>query len=223
MLKKITAVTLFAGAIGMIAANAHASTYKGHVTAFSPVSITVLDKEAITVRINEDTVFTKLITRRPWQESTTLTAHAVRVGDFAVVHVPNNDGFVANWVQVSTDRVTSGSVASVGPTGAYTEEARKHFAEAQARRANPTASESKRPGAVDTALHCERLAALGTTTVVAPRAAAPAPVNDEAAKHRAEAANRRANPTASESKRPGSVDTAAHCDRIADELEKAAK
>jgi hypothetical protein len=48
-------------------------------------------------------------------------------------------------------------------------------------------------------------------------------MNSEAATHRAEAAARRAVPTASESKRPAGVDTAAHCDRRADELEKASK
>jgi hypothetical protein len=77
---------------------------------------------------------------------------------------------------------------------------------------------------VDTAAHCERLAAMGRTAVQVPSVAAPAaPENSEAAKHRAEAAARRANPTASESKRPGGVDTAAHCERRAAELEKAGK
>ena len=38
--------------------------------------------------------------------------------------------------------------------------AAKHDAVAQAYRKNPNASESKRPGAPDTALHCERLAQL---------------------------------------------------------------
>jgi len=117
------------------------------------------------------------------------------------------------------------SAAAIAPTAsyAYTDEALKHLTEARARRANPTASESKRPGAVDTAAHCERLAALGRTATIAPSVSSAAPVNSEAAEHRAEAAARRAAPTASESKRPGGVDTAAHCDRRADELEKAGK
>jgi hypothetical protein len=48
------------------------------------------------------------------------------------------------------------------------DEALKHLAEAKARRANATAAESKRPGAVDTAAHCERLAAVGRSTVIEP-------------------------------------------------------
>lgn len=219
------AVFAFVAAGFLIPAAAHATTVSGKVTAFSPASITVLDKEAVTVGLNTDTIYTKLIVQKPWQEDTALTAAAVRMGGYVVVHVPESGGFIANWVQVAT----TGGLLSVAPISAnlvgnvfYTDEAAKHVAEANARRTNPTASESKRPGAVDTAAYHERLAALGRTTAIGPAAPATA-VSEEVAKHRAEAAARRANPTASESKRPGSVDTAAHCDRLAGELEKAGK
>jgi hypothetical protein len=215
-----------AAAALLLPASANATTFSGRVTSFSPTSITVIDKEMVTVGINDNTVFTKLITQKPWQEDTTLTAKALRVGASVVIHVPTNGGFVANWVQVALDRGVANNApgAAIAPTVSYTytDDALKHLIDARTRRANPTASESKRPGAVDTAAHCERLAALGRTAIVAPSVTA-APVNSEAATHRAEAAARRAAPTASDSKRPGGVDTAAHCDRRADELEKAGK
>ena len=92
---------------------------------------------------------------------------------------------MANWVQVALDRgfANNEPVAAIAPTASYsyTDEALKHLAEAKARRANPTASESKRPGAVDTAAHCERLAALGRTAIIAPSVTSAAPVNSEAA------------------------------------------
>jgi hypothetical protein len=186
-----------------------------------------MDKEMVTVGINDNTVFTTLITQKPWQADTTLTAKALRVGASVVIHVPTNGGFVANWVQVALDRgfANNAPVAANAPTASYTytDDALKHLSQARALRANPTASESKRPGAVDTAAHCERLAAMGRTAISAPSVTSATPVDSDAAEHRAEAAARRAAPTASESKRPGGVDTAAHCDRRADELEKASK
>ena len=227
MTNKFRTLVAVAATALLVPASANATTFSGRVTSFSPTSITVMDKEMVTVGVNDNTLFTKLITQKPWQQDTALTAKALRVGAFVVVHVPTNNGFVANWVQVALDRgfVSDEPAAAIAPTASYTytDEALKHLMGARARRANPTASESKRPGAVDTAAHCERLAALGRITISAPSVTSAAPVNSEAAEHRAEAAARRAAPTASESKRPGGVDTAAHCDRRADELEKAGK
>lgn len=218
MTKKIA--TFIAIAAGLVVpAVANAATISGRVTAFSPTSITVVDREAVTVGLNKDTVFTKLIIQKPWQEDIAITADKVRVGGYVVVHVPENSGFVANWVQVSMTGVPFAFSPVTGSTTLYTDEALKHLAEAAERRAHPTASESKRPGSVDTAAHCERLAALGAKAVITPSIRTAAPVNEEAAAHRAEAAKLRANPNASESKRPGSVDTAAYHDRIANDIE----
>ena len=216
MMKTFTAIAAFAAAFGIVT-NANASTISGRVTAFSPTSMSVQDKELVTVGINKDTVFTKLVVAKPWQEDVALTFGAVRVGAFVVMHVPDNSGFVANWVQVGNAPI---AYSAVTPAIGYTDEALKHLAAAADRRAHPTASESKRPGSVDTAAHCERLAALGRGAVITPALRSADAVNADAAKHRAEAATLRANPTASESKRPGSVDTAAYHDRLANELEK---
>jgi hypothetical protein len=218
MTNKFRTLVAVAAAALLVPASANATTFSGRVTSFSPTSITVMEKEMVTVSVNDNTVFSKLITQKPWQQDTALTAKALRVGAFVVVHVPTNNGFADRGL-ANIEPVALAPAASY----TYTDEALKHLTEARARRANPTASESKRPGAVDTAAHCERLAALGRTAISAPSVTSAAPVNSEAATHRAEAAARRAAPTASESKRPGGVDTAAHCDRRADELEKAGK
>ena len=59
-------------------------------------------------------------------------------------------------------------------------------------------------------------------TTFTPIAAVPPALMTEAARHRADAATLRAGPNTSESKRPGSPGTVAHCDRIAARLERAA-
>jgi hypothetical protein len=169
MLKKITTLAAFAALLGIGAANAYANTVAGRVTSFSPSSIAVFDKEVVTFGMNGATTFTKLIVQKPWQADTALTANALAVGRYVIVHA---DRGVATWVQVALD----------GP------------------------------------FYAER-----AFTAIAPRAVVPPVFATEAVKHRAEAGSLRAAPNAAESKRPGSPGTAAHCDRIVDELEKAGK
>ncbi len=91
---------------------AHATTITGHVTALSPTSVTVLDREAVTVRVDRSTVFTALLTEKPWQGSTTLTANAIHVGSLVVVHVPDGNGFVANWIQVAVNHGAAPAAAT---------------------------------------------------------------------------------------------------------------
>lgn len=272
MTRNFTRLGVFVAAMGILTpAAAFARTITGRVAAFTPTSISVLDKEIITVGINKDTVFTKLITQKPWQEDTATTANAVRVGNFVVVHAPDTNGFVANWVQVAVDfRVVNyGPVTGVVTPAGYPIEAARHRAEAAAFRAAPNASESKRPGSPGTAVHCDRIAdrlekaaGFGRAPLAAnPGTAAPvlqassgdilagkevrdlianaktpaehrklakhfaavaARYDADAADHVAEAKAYRSAPSASESKRPGSPDTAAHCDRLADAARNAA-
>ena len=107
-----------------------------------------MEKEMVTVGVNGNTVFSKLITQRPWQQDTALTAKALRVGAFVVVHVPTNNGFVANWVQVALDRgfANNEPVAAIAPTASYThsDEALKHLA--AAKRAGPIRRHPSRSG-----------------------------------------------------------------------------
>jgi hypothetical protein len=229
MLKKMTTLVAFAAAVGM-AATAYATTVAGRVTSVTPTSIAVFDKEVVTVNMNGDTKFTRLINAKPWQADTTLTFNAVSVGRYVIVH---EDWGIANWVQVDMDRplfveygfTTFTPIAAVPP--AFMSEAARHRAEAATLRAAPNASESKRPGSPGTAAHCDRIAArldkAAGVTAPADVTANPAAADRESAEHRAEARARRAAPNASESKRPGSPDTALHCDRIADKLEKSGK
>ncbi len=158
MLKKMTTLALFAAALGA-AANVYADTYSGRVTAFSPTSISVFDKNVATVAMNGNTAFTKLITQKPWQDNSRVDYSALAVGRYVVVHEENG---VADWVQIATDFpvFSERAYAYTPPAGVtpFEDEAAAHRAEAKARRAAPTASESKRPGSVDTAAYCERRA-----------------------------------------------------------------
>jgi hypothetical protein len=261
MLKKMTTLVVFAAALGTAAA-AYATTVAGRVTSVTPTSIAVFDKEVITVAMNGDTKFTRLINAKPWQADTALTFNAVSVGRYVIVHA---DWGLANWVQVDLDRplfveygfTTFTPIAAIPP--AFMTEAVRHRAEAATLRAAPNASESKRPGSPGTAVHCDRIAArleraagVGYAAPVATAApvaqasssdflsgkevrdlianaktpadhlklakhfeAVAARYEADAADHVAEAKAYRSGPNASESKRPGSPDTAVHCDRLA--------
>ena len=163
----------------------------------------------------------------------------------------------------------------------YDASAREHRGMAEAYRLSPTGSDNKRPGAPDSAVHCDRLAeraadaATEARTLAAAygsptRVAAPPPVaatqptltntsstdllgptelrglvkepptptsharlerhyralterfEREAREHRALAAAYRAAPTAADQKRPGTPDTAAHCERLAERVSRMA-
>jgi hypothetical protein len=181
MLKKITTLAVFAAAIAVAAANAHANTIAGRVTSFSPSSISVFDKEVVTVGLNGNTTFTRLIIQKPWQADTALTASALAVGRYVIVHA---DFGIANWVQVAMDRpafaeraFTAFEPRAVVPP-VFATEAARHRAEAAALRAAPNTSDSKRPGSPGTAVHCDRIADRLEKTAVgvayaAPVAAAP--------------------------------------------------
>jgi hypothetical protein len=182
MLKKITTLAVFAAALGIAAADAHANTIAGRVTSFTPTSIGVFDKEVVTVTMNGDTKFTRLINSKPWQADTALTLNAVSVGRYVIVHA---DWGIANWVQVDMDRplfveygfTTFATIAAVPP--AFMTEAARHRAEAATLRAAPNASESKRPGSPGTAAHCDRIAnrlEKANGVAYAAPVAAPAPV-----------------------------------------------
>jgi len=162
MTKKITTLAAFVAAIGLLVpAASFAKTVAGRVTSVTPTSISVFDREIVRFGIGNQTVFTRLVTQKPWQQDTALTANALRAGGYVVVHVPEGTA-VANWVQVATDFRNDAFVAevrapAVATVNGYAEPAR-HRAMAMALRAAPNASESKRPGSPGTALHCDRIA-----------------------------------------------------------------
>ena len=84
-------------------ANAASKTTLGRVTSYNATSISVLDKEVVTFGLDEHTTYTKLVTQKPWQESTRLDASALAPDRLVVVHVRGNDPHMADWVQIATD------------------------------------------------------------------------------------------------------------------------
>ncbi len=75
----------------------------GRLTAVSAASISVQDKELVTFTLDNRTHYSKWITQKPWQEDARLDARALRVGRLVAVHPRQDDGSVADWVQVATD------------------------------------------------------------------------------------------------------------------------
>jgi len=151
-------------------------TIAGRITAYTPSSLSVVDKETVTVGLDSRTVVTKLITQKPWQENTQLDASALAVGRFVSVRVAEW-GNVAEWVQVQVATDLRNFASSANKTGAFVApafttgnaEADAHLAMAMAYRRSPNASESKRPGSAGTAAHCERRArelVAGSTPIV---------------------------------------------------------
>ena len=89
MTKRFTSFTL-AAALSILPAAAFAKTLTGRVTNFSPTSISVFDKEVVTVGLNGETVFTKLLTQKPWQESDTLSFSAISPNRMAEISSRRN-------------------------------------------------------------------------------------------------------------------------------------
>ena len=92
-------------------------TIVGRITGYSATSLSVRDKEILTVTLDDRTTYTKLITQKPWQEDTRLSAAALGTGRFVAVHVRKDNPSVADWVQIATDmRSVAGAAA---PTPAF--------------------------------------------------------------------------------------------------------
>ena len=59
--------------------------------------------------------YTKLITQKPWQADTQLSAGALSVGRFVAVHVLKDNPNVADWVQIATDMRSVAPTATASP------------------------------------------------------------------------------------------------------------
>ena len=75
----------------------------GRITDVSATSLSVRDKEIVTVTLDSRTQYRKWITQKPWQEDTWLDARSLKVGRLVAVHVRKDAGNVADWVQIATD------------------------------------------------------------------------------------------------------------------------
>jgi hypothetical protein len=155
--------------------DAAARTITGRITSYSATSVSVLDKEILTVALDEQTSYTKLVTQKPWQESGRLSAGALAVGRLAVVHVRRDDPDVADWVAIATDvplvvpARTAATYTSadhlrlqqhyLALAAKYRAEADQHAVDARVFRDHPSFLASKNPIGPGTAVHCDRLAA----------------------------------------------------------------
>ena len=215
ILLKWSVATALALAVSVTANAASARTITGRITAYTATSISILDKEVVTLRLNEQTVFTKMVTQKPWQEDTRLGRKALAVGRYAAVHVSKDDPLAAAWVQIATD---------MRPVTFSTGE-RARLAEAP--RASVQSSDA-RPA--DMLSKQELLALVSSAKTAEDHLRLAKHFSAEAAQYEADAEEHvamakvyRTRPTASESKRPGAPDTSAHCDRLAEFARKSAQ
>jgi hypothetical protein len=212
---KWSVATSLAFAISLAAASASARTVTGRITAYTAISLSVLDKEVITLRLSDRTVFTKMVTQKPWQEDTRLDKRALAVGRYVAVHVRKDDPLAAAWVQIATDMrpVTF-------PTGDMTRLTEPPRPSARASDASPADVLSKQ----------ELLALVASAKTAEDHLRLAKHFSEKAARYEADAEDHaamakayRTRPTASESKRPGAPDTSAHCDRLAEFARKSAQ
>ena len=97
MLKRMLLLLVLVSAVGIaLPSKAVASkSVVGRITGYSATSLSVRDREVFTATLDSRTTYTKLITQKPWQEDTRLSAEALRVGRFVAVHVRKDNPNVA--------------------------------------------------------------------------------------------------------------------------------
>src|SRR5262245_1725894 len=219
MLKRTLLVLVLVSGLGIaLPGKAVASrSIVGRVPDYSGVSLSVRDREVLTVTLDERTTYSKLITQKPWQGDTRLTASALGLGRFVAVHVRKDNPAVADWVQIATDMRPLPSVSDPRPA---------FFAPqpATAASATPKATSSD----LLTSRQVRELIASAKTPVDHMKLqkhylALAAKYEAAAVEHVADAQAYRKNASFLESKNPAGPGTAAHCDRIAQLDRDAAK
>jgi len=166
-----------------------------------------LDKEIVTLGLDSRTAFTKWVTQKPWEQDTRLTASVLKVGQYVAIHRRTEDLNRASWVQIATD--VPAIVALSNPA------------------LNPVRGVANDPVALasasDLLSSSEVLALIANARTPSDHmklsrhfAALAAQYDADAADHAAEAKAYRAKGTPSETKRPGTPGTAAHCERLAE-------
>jgi len=196
---------------------AEARTIVGRITDYSATSVSVRDKEILIVRLDESTTYTKLITQKPWQEDTRLSAGALSVGRFVAVHVRKDNPNVADWVQIATG-MRSVAPAAI-PSAAFA---------AQQSAPAPSSTSKARSSDLLTSSQVKALIASAKTPADHVKLqkhflALAAKHEADAVEHAAEAQAYRKNPSFLDSKNPVGPGTAAHCDRFAELDREAAK
>jgi hypothetical protein len=215
MMKRMLAMLVVVSAVGIaLPRQAVASdSFSGRITNYTATSVSVRGPEVLTVAIDSRTIFTKLITQKPWQEDTRLNARALSVGRLVVVHVRDEDPGVARWVQIATDMPSTAaapSSASFAPIAATpVAQALKSSDLLTAKEVRELIANAKTP-AEHLKLQKHYLALAAKYEV-------------EANDHVTEAQAYRKNPSFLDSKHPLAPGTASHCDRFAELSRAAAK
>ena len=192
-------------------------TIVGRLTNFNAISLSVRDREIVTVALDNRTTYAKLVTQKPWQADTTLNASALAIGRFVAVQLRKDDPGVADWVWIATDMPL---VAVAGAPSAA-------FAVPQAAAAAPATPKAK---ATDRLTSAQVKTLIATAKTPADHVklqkhflALAAKYEADAAEHAAEGVAYRKNPSFMDSKHPVNPGTAAHCDRFAELDREAAK
>lgn len=208
-------LTLVSAATFGSATHALASrTIAGRITASSATSLSVVDREILTVAIDNRTTFTKLITQKPWEGDARLSASELRVGRFVAVHVRRDDPNVAEWVQIATDMRPVELAAPVPSTPAPL--------------AGPSIGSESKSSDLLTPKQVKALIATAKTPADHVKLqkhflALATKYEANGDEHAAEAQAYRKNPSFMDVKNPNGPGTAAHCDRFAALERQAAK
>jgi hypothetical protein len=215
MLKRIAPLLVLVSAIGAALPGTAAARppLVGHITGYNATSLSVRDKEILTVTLDDRTVYTRILTQKPWQADTTLNAGALGVGRFVAVHLRKNEPGVAEWVQIATDAAVAFAAA---PSPALS-------AAAPGQPAAPTSKSDLLTNKQVRALIANAKTPADHVKLQKHFMALADKYEADATEHAADAAAYRKNPSFMDAKHPGNPGTAAHCDRFAELDREAAK
>jgi hypothetical protein len=217
MMKRIAPLLVLVSAIGIALPGKAAASQSvvGRITGYDATSLSVRDREILTVTLDERTTYTRIVTQKPWQADTTLNAGALSVGRFVAVHLRENEPGVAEWVQISTD--TPRVAFAAGPSPAFFAPQTGASAAAKAKSSDLLTSNQVK------ALIAKANTAADHVKLQKHFPALAAKYDADATEHAADAAAYRKNPTFADSKNPAGPGTAAHCDRFAELDRQAAR
>jgi hypothetical protein len=219
MLKRTLLVLVLVSGLGIaLPGKAVASrSIVGRVTDYNGASLSVRDREVLTVTLDERTTYSKLITQKPWQADTRLTASALGVGRFVVVHVRTDNPAVADWVQIATDMRPVPAVSDPRPAFFAPQPATAGSVTSKAAASDLLTSKQVRELIASAKTSADHLKLQKHYLALAAKYEA------DAAEHAADAQAYRKNPNFVESKNPSGPGTAAHCERFAQLDREAAK
>jgi hypothetical protein len=215
MMKRIAVLLVLASAIGIgLPGRAAANrSLVGRVTGYNATSLSVRNREILTVTLDDRTAYTRLVTQKPWQSDSALNASALGVGRLVTVHLRENEPGIAEWVQIAIDAPIAFAVSPLPTLSA------------------PAPAQTPAPASKSDLLTNKQVRNLiASAKTPADHAklqkhylALAAKYEADATEHTADAVAYRKNPTFADSKNPTGPGTAAHCDRWADLDRQAAK